>query len=354
VKRLALLGVGLGLALAACGHHKDRAIKHDAAPTAPVGIGLGVDAPPVAVTLPPAPPVPEQPLGLPALPASAQLAAITPDRVAFGALLFWDGRLASTGSTSCASCHDPSKGFSGGIDKTAAGEPNLRRTQALANLAWATEYGWDGRFTTLDDFMRAHVKGQLGQESLDVAITPIAGLPVYAAHIARVGGTPGEAALHALEAYALTRYEGNAPWDWMEHDDAAKGSAGSPVMAGYALFTGKAGCAVCHTPPLYTDGRYHRIGPATRDLGRGKVDPNLTGAFVTPSLRGAALHASFMHDGRATTLAQAIDAHAAAGSDADPALVAIGKLTPDERDHVQAFVMALTGTHSPTAKPTLP
>ena len=338
----------LVLAIAACGHHSDHTVKHDAAPVAPIGIGPGVDAPPVAVTLPPAPPVPDKPLGLPALPASAQLAAITPDRVAFGAVLFADGRLASNGKASCASCHDPNKSFSGGIDKTAGGEPNLRRAQALANLAWASEYGWDGRFTTLDDFMRAHVAGQLGQNNLDVAMTPIGGSPVYTAHIARVGGTPGEAALHALEAFALTRYEGNAPWDWMEHDDAAKGSAGSPVMAGYALFIGKGQCAVCHTPPLYTDGRYHRLGTPTSDIGRGKVDPNLTGAFVTPSLRGAALHASFMHDGRATTLVQALDAHSG-GPDQEPALRAIAALTPDEVDHVLAFVTALT-----TAKPTLP
>src|SRR5262249_3669428 len=142
--------------------------------------------------------------------------------------------------------------------------------------------------------------------------------------------------------------------DWMEHDDAAKGSAGSPVMAGYALFTGKAECAVCHTPPLYTDARYHRVGARTSDPGRGKVDPKLTGAFVTPSLRGVALHTSFMHHGRATTLAEALDVHAASGSDAEPALLAVARLTPDERDHVLAFVTALTGTHSPPAKPTLP
>jgi cytochrome c peroxidase len=353
VKRLAIVAseaspVMIVMVLAACGHHADRH-KRDAAPrVVPTVIEAGIDAPPVAVALPPAPPIPEPPLGLPALPSSPQLAAITPDLVAFGALLFWDGRLSSTGTTSCASCHAPDHDFAGGVDKTAGGERNLRRTQALTNLAWATEYGWDGRFTTLPDFLRAHVKGQLGQESLVVAMTPLAGLPVYAAHVARIGGTPGDAALRALEAYALTRYEGNAPWDWMEHDDAAKGSAGSPVMAGYALFTGKAGCAVCHTPPLYTDHRYHAVGAPTTDVGRGKIDPKLAGAFVTPSLRGAALRTAFLHDGRATTLAQALDAHD------DPSLAAIAKLTPDERDHVLAFVMALTGTHSPEVKPALP
>ena len=147
---------------------------------------------------------------------------VTPDQVALGELLFWDGRLASNGTTSCASCHDPAKSFSGGIDKTAGGEPNLRRTPSLANLAWASEFGWDGRFTSLDDLMHAHVKGQLGQQSLDVPMSRLAALPIYAAHIARVGGTPGEAALRSLEAYALTRYDGDSPWDRMERDETTR------------------------------------------------------------------------------------------------------------------------------------
>jgi cytochrome c peroxidase len=349
--------LALALVLAGCPHHRDQPAKRDAG----LAVVTGDALPPVTVTLAPAPPVPLPPFGLPALPASAALAAITPDQVALGELLFWDSRLASNGTTSCASCHDPNKNFSGAIDKTAGGEPNLRRTPSLANLAWASEYGWDGRFTTLDELMHAHVKGQLGQQSLDVPMSRLAALPMYAAHLARVGGTPGDAALRSLEAYVLTRYDGDAPWDHAERDEtsamniaaAANGKPIDPATAGYVVFTGKGQCAVCHTPPLYSDFRYHRVDPAPGDEGRGKVDPKAQFAFRTPALRGAALHAAFLHDGRATTLEQALDAHMGSGSDRDPALPKLA-LTADQRDHVLAFVRALTAAKSPTAKPALP
>jgi cytochrome c peroxidase len=335
VKRLAI-----ALVLVSCGHH-DQA-KRDARSEAAF-TDNNKDMP----TLAAAPPVPLPPTGLPALPSSAALDAITPARVALGELLFFDARLAGDGKTSCASCHDPNANFAGAIDKTATGEPDVRRTPSLANLAWAREYGWDGRYTALDELMRAHIKGQLGIE-LDAAMTKLADNPTYAAHIARVSdrATPGEAGLAALEAYALTRYDGDSPWDRFERGAA---NASDPNAAGYAVFTAR--CGICHTPPLYTDESYHAIVPANGDAGRGKIDPKLPGAFATPSLRGAARRTAFLHDGRATTLEAALDAHFGSGS-SDPALAK--PLSHAERDHVLELVRALSGGETPTVKPTLP
>jgi cytochrome c peroxidase len=340
VKRLAI-----ALVLVSCGHHDK--VKRDAwtRSEATFTETSRTDMP----TLAAAPPVPLPPSGLPALPSSAALDAITPARVALGELLFFDARLASDGKTSCASCHDPNANFAGAIDKTATGEPDVRRTPSLANLAWAREYGWDGRYTALDDFMRAHVRGQLGIE-LDAAMTKLADNPTYAAHIARVSdrATPGEAGLAALEAYALTRYDGDSPWDRFERGAA---NASDPNAAGYAVFTAR--CGICHTPPLYTDESYHALvpAPANADAGRGKIDPKLPGAFATPSLRGAAKRIAFLHDGRATTLEAALDAHFGPGSSE----AALAKpLSPADRAHVLELVRALSGGQTPPVKPTLP
>jgi cytochrome c peroxidase len=353
VNRSALVGVTI--ALAGCPHRADHKTPRKDAGAVVVA---NDDAAPTAVVLPPAPPVPQQPAGLPALPSSAGLDAVTPDQLALGELLFWDGRLATDGKTACATCHDPAHGYSGSvaIDKTAAGEPNRRHAPTLVNLAWAREYGWDGRFTSLGELMAAHVKGQLGQD-LDTAMTKLAAMPVYAAHLARVGGTPGDAALHALEAFALTRYDGDSPWDRLEPSARTpKPGSSDPIVAGYLVFTGKGQCAVCHTPPLYTDFGYHVVDARPPvDDGRGKVDPNQRGAMRTPTLRGAEARSAFFHDGRFATLDQAIDAHLPAnfGSDADPTLRRIA-LTVDERAHVLAFVRALTADRPPSTKPVLP
>jgi cytochrome c peroxidase len=299
IRRLLLVS-----ALVACGnrHREAEPGKRDAGAT--------------TIVVPPAPPLPPVPAGLPAL---ALPPDVTPEAVALGARLFHDPTLASDGKTTCATCHDPAHGFAGhGRQTIADGHLNLRDAPALVNLAWKQEFGWDGRFGSLATQLQAHVRGQLGHP-LD------------------------DAALAALRAYCLTRYAGDSPWDRAERSTDAP----ADLKAGYTLFTGKAQCALCHTPPLYTDLGYHRLGLiAVPDEGRGRIDPQKMGAFATPTLRGAAARASFFHDGSATTLDAAIDWHLAGGT-GDHAAASIVDIKPialtaDERAQLGAFVRALT------------
>src|SRR2546421_12586271 len=73
------------------------------------------------------PPIPEAgPLARPKLlqqvgsPADATHAAIppdnpqTPEKIALGQRLFFDGRLSSDGSVACTTCHDPARAFTDG------------------------------------------------------------------------------------------------------------------------------------------------------------------------------------------------------------------------------------------------
>ncbi len=291
--------------------------------------------------LPPAPPLPEVPRGLPAV---QQAPFVTREAVALGELLFREPQLASDGKTACATCHDPVHGFSGGKTTTADGQQNLRRACALVDLAWNKEFGWDGRYGSLVDQLRAHVRGQQGD--LATALARLGESPQLRAQFDRLGGATAEAALGALAAYVATRYEGDAPWDRAERN---RQGTEADLDAGYQLFTGKTQCAVCHPPPLYTDLGYHRLGLiASHDEGRGRVDPARAGAFATPTLRGAAARPAFFHDGSARSLDAAIDWHLAGGTGqgADPSIVdpALKKvaLSKVERDQLGAFVRALT------------
>lgn len=344
MRRLVLL-----LLLAACpkknGDTPSKPIKKDAAAAA-------ADATP-PVVLAPAPPVPAVPAGLPPPP---ERAAITPEAVALGELLFWDTRLSTNNRIACATCHVPDGGFAGESQQANAGnKPNLRRAPPLANIAWQKELGWDGRYTSLAEMLAAHVRGQLGDD-LSAAVTRISEVPGYRAHFARLGGAPNaDAAMTALSAYVLTRYQGNAPWDRLERAPEVP----ADMKAGYAVFTGKAQCSVCHTPPLYTDNQYHRIGLIkVADEGRGRVDAAKQGAFKTPTLRGATVRRAFFHDGSAKTLDEAIDWHLAGGTGqgADPSIVELKKVTlsAQEREQLGAFVRALTDAMAPNMKPQLP
>ncbi|MGE0871190.1 MAG: cytochrome-c peroxidase [Kofleriaceae bacterium] len=344
---------GLAL-LASCPRGKKKApepaaAKHDAATTAPPDHDGGTATLPA---LPSPPPLPTVPQGLPPLPA---LPAVTPEAVAFGELLFWDARLSSTGKLSCASCHDPAAGFAGASRQdTADGKPNLRRAPALINLAWTPQLGWDGRFTSIQGQLASHIRGQLGQP-IETSVERIAAVPIYQLHLARVGGEPAAALTTAISAYVLTRFSGDAPWDRMERS----GDIPPPIKAGYQLFSGKAQCSVCHTPPLYTDLGFHRLGLiATPDGGRGRVDAAKMGAFRTPTLRGAAARKAFFHDASAGSLEAAVDWHleGGTGDKADPSIVDIKRivLRPDERSQLLAFIAALTPAPPSVEPPVLP
>lgn len=301
------------------------------------------DAGPIALA--PAPPLPSVPRGLPAAPDNPR---ITAEALALGELLFYEPRLSQSGSRSCASCHDPATGYSGNVQRAADGKQNLRRTPSLVNLAWAKAFGWDGRYPSFAEHLSPHLEGQLG-DSLDTVAARLAEVPLYRAHVARIGGAPADAIAHGLEAFVLTRYEGDSAWDRIERTALTKTGTTSadPVVAGYQLFVGKAQCGVCHPPPLYTDHAFHTVAP------NPLRDPGKRGAFKTPTVRGAAARSSFFHAGNVKTLEDAVAQYRKPGPDADPVAAAI-RLSTDEATQLVAFLKALTADRPPPAKPVLP
>ena len=332
------------------------------APAAEAGAAPVAAADAAAEQLPPladAPPVPEVPVGLPPVELGP---SVTKENVALGEMLFFDPRLGRKGLGSCADCHEPARAWAddGARSLTLAAKPNLRHTPALVNLAWVPELGWDGRYPSIEDAVRAHWKGQLDVDPAD-AVAVLATVPVYRAHFRRAsGGSPSmDAAVSALAAFVRTRFQGDTPWDRYERGD--RDAASADAEAGYVLFTGKAQCSTCHVPPLYTDHAFHRMGLIqSQDEGRGRVDPAASGAFRTPTLRGAALHPPYFHDGSAETLEAAIDWHLAGGTGQgagpdviDPALVPI-TLTDAERAQLLAFVRALSPASVTFRPPELP
>jgi len=110
------------------------------------------------------------------------------------------------------------------------------------------------------------------------------------------------------------------------YDDWQRGEATLSAEAdrGRALFFGTAGCAGCHSGPLFTDQSFHAIGlpsfgpgrtrrfdPYARDVGRMGESDALEDAyrFRTPSLRNVALTAPYGHNGAWPTLQEMIRQH---------------------------------------------
>jgi mono/diheme cytochrome c family protein len=91
---------------------------------------------------------------------------------------------------------------------------------------------------------------------------------------------------------------------------------------GKGLFEGKAQCATCHVPPLYTEPGWNLHTPDEIGIDAFQADRSPDGRYRTAPLKGLWAHqkGGFYHDGRFATLADVVehyDAHFGLALDAD-------------------------------------
>ncbi len=283
--------------------------------------------------------------------------AATPDKIALGARLFADPRLSGSGQRSCASCHEPRRGLTDGRRKAraASGGDLQRNTPALWNLAWSRHYFWDGRAPTLEAQVRAPIEApeEMGGDWPAILARLEADADLAERFRAVFVDEPPvsrEAVVKALAAYVRSLVSPPTRFDaWIEGDARALSAA---EVRGFTLFTGKAGCVLCHAGWRFTDDRFHDIGLPGKDPGRGAVPggtPGL-GAFKTPSLRELAHTAPYMHDGSLPTLA-AVLAHYSGGFVRRPSLAPNMKrdlrFGAQEKADLAAFLRTLSSEKTP-------
>jgi cytochrome c peroxidase len=277
---------------------------------------------------------------------------MTPAKIALGAKLFADPRLSGGGRKSCAACHRAERAFTDGRRRAegAAGRPLRRNTPALWNLAWSKHHFWDGRAPSLEAQARGPIEAPDEMAGDWPAIVSRLEADADMAMAFRTS-FPEEPAISqatitkALAAYVRSLVSPPTRFDaWLAGDGHALHPA---EVRGFRLFTGKAGCVLCHNGWRFTDDRFHDIGLPSIDPGRGAVPGGTPGqkAFKTPSLREAAHTAPYMHDGSLPTL-EAVVAHYAGGFVARPSLAPnvsrTLRLNPQERTDLVAFLRTLS------------
>jgi cytochrome c peroxidase len=358
---LALLMVAL--TSAACDESSSGSAPASSASTPTAAASASASAAP-EVKLPPAPPIPATPLGLPEMAAPADN-PITPEKVWLGELLFFDKRLSKDGAFSCETCHLHDKGWTDGLafSKKDDGGMNVRNSPSLYNVGYYTSWYWEGRAPTLEKQVTAAWKSQVGGEDQASIAKKLSEVPAYKAEFERAfhASPSPENIAAALASFVRTLRSGDSPWDKYEKGD--KSAVSADVIAGQALFTGKAKCALCHAPPTYFDTLFHNVGVgygadgAAPDVGRFKVtnDPKDTGAFKTPGLRSVSKTAPYFHDASSATLEDAVKFMLAGGKknpNLDPKLTPV-KLSEKEFGQLLAFLRSLDSTE-PFEKPTSP
>jgi cytochrome c peroxidase len=233
-----------------------------------------------------------------------------PRAALLGRFLFFDPRLSADGTRSCATCHDPRRGFADGRPLPAGAGSEGRHTPSLWNVAYNRWYFWDGRADSLwaqalEPLERAD---ELGGSRLQVARrvhddpllrrayeTVFGPLPDLRRLPARGGprsDDPAQVATwealteaersavdgvfvnvgKALGAYERRLVSRRAPFDvfveGLRRADEGQLAALSPAARrGLRLFIGRAECHLCHGGPNFTDGEFHDTGVPSRSPG---------------------------------------------------------------------------------------
>ncbi len=235
-----------------------------------------------------------------------------PAAARLGQMLFFDPRLSRNGTTACATCHDPARGWSNGQTVT---DPEIRFARHVPSLWNVAAYGrwffWDGRADSAwsqalwpleseremattrlrlahhvhaDRRLRRAYEAVFGplprtlhdRKRWPADAKPVVADPSHPYHRAwasmadadretvdRIFSNLGK----AIAAYERRIVSRNAPFDRFVAALRAGDAAGEALLSesaqrGLQLFVGRGQCTLCHSGPNLSDGEFHDVGIA--------------------------------------------------------------------------------------------
>ncbi|MCC6511326.1 MAG: c-type cytochrome [Pirellulaceae bacterium] len=308
----------------------------------------------------------EPPVGLPALTEPKDNPS-TEAKIELGRMLYFDKRLSSDNTVSCASCHDPKHGWSNN-DATAVGvggQRGGRSAPTIINSAYQKFQFWDGRAGSLEEQALGPIANPIEMNlPIEEAVKKLSAIEGYQKRFQEVfgSGVTADNLAKAIAAFERTVISGGAPYDLFKGGD--KNALTPEAQTGMKLFFGKANCSACHNGPHFTDLGFHNLGVGAAakepDQGRRKISglEGDQGSFRTPTLREIARTAPYMHDGSLKTLEEVVDYYNQGGTKNDYLDEEIYqlKLTDAEKKALVTFLKeGLTSTKYPdVAVPELP
>ena len=311
---------------------------------------------------------------------------MTRAKIELGRQLYFDTRLSSDNTISCASCHHPDTGFGADTQFGVGVEDQTgnRNSPVSYNRIISKAQFWDGRADSLEDQAVGPIANAIEMGSNhEHCCTSVASIAGYKKQFEKIfdDGVNIDNIGKALAAFERALVTGPAPYDFYapvhqfetamaddledldddlqdRYDDlkeaAAKHKMSESAERGMKLFaTKKANCTACHAGANFTDEQYHNLGVGMDadepDWGRFDVtkEEKDKGAFKTPTLRNVAMSAPYMHDGSQKTLEEVVEWYDKGGhknewlSDKMKPL----KLTDQEKKDLVAFMKeGLTGS----------
>lgn len=289
----------------------------------------------------------------------------TPQQIDLGRFLFFDPALSVDGTTSCASCHHPNKGFSDGLALSVGVEGQLgtRSAPTLWNVAFLKRLFWDARSESLEDQAQGPLfaANEMGNTPEHLSAT-LNQTQAYRDLFSQAfpESTSGEVELEqvytALTAFQTSLISLNSRYDRYAH--GYHDALDENEIEGMNVFRSfVARCSECHTPPLFTNNQVAVIGTPEPpgmplDIGAEATfdTPVLKGGFKVPTLRNIEHTAPYMHSGGMGTMREAVEFYTKGRGHAVPEGVEMKlhwhiwepDLTDYEIDRVVDFLRTLT------------
>ena len=291
---------------------------------------------------------------------------VTDAKVDLGKALYFDKRLSRDGTVSCATCHDPAKGWTdqAPVSTGIKGQKGGVSAPTVLNSAYMEFQFWDGRAKSLEEQAKGPIQNPIEMGfTHEEAVARLKTIKGYAPMFKKAFGDEVidiDRVAKAIATFERTVLTGNAPYDrWLAGDKKAMGES---AVRGHRVFNGKANCAICHDGFNFSNSDFHNIGVGMQakepNLGRfaQTKDPNHTGAFKTPTLRNLKYTAPYMHDGSEATLEAVVEYYDKGGfknAHLDGRMKPLG-LTPEEKKDLVAFMEALNGDPVAVKSPKMP
>lgn len=323
---------------------------------------------------------------------------MTRAKIELGRQLYFDKRLSSDNTVSCASCHDPALAYGAETQFGVGvrGQEGGRNSPIAYNRILSKAQFWDGRAESLEAQAVGPIANPIEMGNThEAAVATINSMPDYVKQFDAIfsDGVTIDNVGKALATFERAIITGPARYDYYEpitrfektfaddleyldeepelnarykalKEEAAKHAMSESAQRGMKLFfSTKSNCTACHAGANFTDEQYHNLGVGMEsekpDWGRfeiTKVEKD-KGAFKTPTLRNVALTAPYMHDGSQQTLEEVVEWYDKGGhqnewlSDKMKPL----KLTDQEKADLVAFMVeGLTGDFPTVSQTRLP
>lgn len=304
--------------------------------------------------------------------------------VELGSYLFYEPVLSSNNQMSCATCHQPQKGFTDGLRKSLSNDgvtPVDRNAPTVVNAVYAARHFYDLRTNQLenqilgvaDNPREFHISfAEMGQKLAESEEYLALFDEAFPDVVKRSGANINQHTITtAIASYVKTLQSFDSPFDRYIRGETNR--IDPMVEAGFNLFMGKAACGTCHfaptfsglAPPEFHENESEVLGvPVDKEASALDPDPGrLTNnrplekvehyrhSFKTVTVRNVALTAPYMHNGVYDTLEEVVDFYNRGGGQGMGLEVPFQTLAPDslqltqeEQKALVLFMEALTDT----------